>query len=248
MASIIEGYLGKRVDGTKSRMPARLDRWQSLTGLVLAVFIVGHLFFTSSILLGKEAMYKETKLFEGAMLFDAPAPWLVSLAAAIISVVFVLHAGLAMRKFPYKWKEYKVLKTHAWSLGHTDTILWMVQAGSGFAMFFLGSVHLWMMMTLPDKIGPYASSDRIYTDELGWLYALLLAAVIAHAMIGLYRLSVKWGIAVGSDPRRGRRRNKKLMWGAIVFFALMSYGALATYWSIGYEHRDRYSQRYEVRP
>jgi len=248
MASIIEGYLGKRVDGTKSRMPARLDRWQSITGLILALFIVGHMFFTSSILLGKETMFKETKLFEGGLFLDTPAPWIVSIAAAIIFGLFIVHAGLAMRKFPYKWKEYKMLKTHAFSLGHTDTILWMVQAGTGFAMFFLGSVHLWTMMTLPEKIGPFASADRIYGDRVGWLYALLLAMVISHAMIGLYRLSVKWGIGVGSHPREGRRRNKKLMWGAILFFALLGYSALSTYWSIGYDHRSHYGERFEVQP
>jgi len=67
MASIIEGYLGKRIDGTKSHMPALLDRWQSITGLILALFIIGHIFFTSSILLGKEAMSVETGIFEGSL-------------------------------------------------------------------------------------------------------------------------------------------------------------------------------------
>jgi fumarate reductase subunit C len=229
-------------------MPARLDRWQSITGLILALFIVGHMFFTSSILLGKEAMYKETKLFEGSFFLSTPAPWLVSVAAAIVFALFIVHAGLAMRKFPYKWREYKMLKTHAFSLGHTDTILWMVQAGTGFAMLFLGSIHLWMMMTLPEKIGPYASADRIFSDRAGWLYALLLAAVISHTMIGLYRLSVKWGIGVGPNPRKGRRRNKKLMWAAMIFFGLLGYSALGTYWSIGAQHHDRYGERYEVQP
>lgn len=244
MSDLIEGYLGKRVDGTKSRMPAVLDRWQSITGLILGLFIIGHMFFTSSILLGKDAMYTETKLFEGSLFLDRPEPMLVGFAATVIFMIFVIHAALAMRKFPYRWKEYKLLKTHSAHMGHTDTILWMVQAATGFGMFFLGSAHLWMMMSMPEKIGPYASSDRIYTDNMGFLYALLIALVILHAMVGLYRLTVKWGFTLLGNPREGRRRNKKLMWGAIIFFSLLAYSALGTYWKIGAEHRQNYGERY----
>jgi len=244
VSDLIEGYLRKRVDGTRSRVPAALDRWQSITGAILGLFIVGHMLFTSSILFGKDAMYAETKLFEGSLFLDTPQPALVSLAAAFIFAVFIIHAGLAMRKFPYRWREYKVLKTHSMHMGHMDTILWMVQAATGFGMFFLGSVHLWMMMTLPEKIGPYASADRIYSDKMGYLYALLIILVISHAFVGLYRLTLKWGICVGEDPRAGRRRNKKVLAGAVVFFSLLAYSALATYWSLGKAHSDRYGERY----
>ena len=202
------------------------------------------MFFTSSILLGQKAMYLESKLFEGSFFLDTPQPILVSISAMIVLILFIVHAALAMRKFPYKWKEYKVLKTHAFSLRHTDTILWMVQALTGFVMFFLGSAHLWMMISIPDKIGPYASADRIYSDHVGWLYTLLMAAVLLHTVVGLYRLSVKWGIGVGSHPREGRRRNKKIMWAALAFFAIMGYSALATYWVSGYQHRNHYGERY----
>jgi len=225
-------------------MPALLDRWQSITGLILGLFIIGHMFFTSSILFGKEIMYAETKLFEGSLFLDRPQPMLVGIAATIIFVIFVIHAGLAMRKFPYRWREYKVLKTHSAHMGHTDTILWMVQAVTGFGMFFLGSAHLWMMMSMPEKIGPYASSDRIYSDNMGFLYAWLIALVILHAMVGLYRLTVKWGFTLRTHPREGRARNKKLMWGAIIFFSLLAYSALGTYWQIGKEHRRNYGERY----
>ena len=102
MNDLIEGYLGKRVDGTKSRMPAVLDRWQSITGLILGLFIIGHMFFTSSILLGKDAMYAETKLFEGSLFLREPQPVIVGFAAMVIFLIFVIHAGLAMRKFPYR--------------------------------------------------------------------------------------------------------------------------------------------------
>ena len=169
---------------------------------------------------------------------------IVGIAATIIFIVFVIHAGLAMRKFPYRWREYKLLKTHSAHMGHTDTILWMVQAATGFGMFFLGSAHLWMMMSMPEKIGPYASSDRIYTDNMGFLYAMLIALVILHAMVGLYRLTMKWGFTVRNNPREARKRNKAIMWGAIIFFSLLAYSALGTYWKIGREHRQNYGERY----
>ena len=53
----------------KSRWPARLDWMQSVSGLVLALFMWGHMFFVSSILLGKDAMWTVAKAFEGYFVF-----------------------------------------------------------------------------------------------------------------------------------------------------------------------------------
>jgi len=242
--SVIEGYIGKREDGTKSRTPAKLDRWQSITGLILGLFIVGHMFFTSSILLGKDAMYFETKMFEGSLFLSEPKPFLVAIMGVIVFILFVLHSALAMRKFPYKWREYKMLKTHSLHIGHMDTLLWIVQAITGFAMFFLGSMHLWIVISMPEKIGPFASSDRIYTDNMVWLYGALIGLVVFHAMIGLYRLTMKWGFGAMQNPRANRKRNRAIMWVAIVFFSLLAYGALAKYWQIGKSHKSNYGERY----
>ncbi|TMG79194.1 MAG: succinate dehydrogenase/fumarate reductase cytochrome b subunit, partial [Betaproteobacteria bacterium] len=48
-----------------SRWPARLDLTQSATGLMLVLFMWGHMFFVSSILVSKDAMWTITKFFEG---------------------------------------------------------------------------------------------------------------------------------------------------------------------------------------
>ena len=40
----------------RNRWPARLDFAQSATGLILGLFMWGHMFFVSSILLGYDAM------------------------------------------------------------------------------------------------------------------------------------------------------------------------------------------------
>ena len=53
----------------KSRWPARLDVIQSATGLLLALFMWGHMFFVSSILISNDAMWTITKFFEGYFFF-----------------------------------------------------------------------------------------------------------------------------------------------------------------------------------
>ena len=63
----------------KSHWPARLDLVQSASGLVLALFMWGHMAFVSSILLGKDAMWTITKFFEGYFFFGRSYPWIVSL-------------------------------------------------------------------------------------------------------------------------------------------------------------------------
>ena len=74
------------------------------------------------------------------------------------------------------------------AMRHRDTTLWYVQVVTGFAMFFLASAHLLVVFLQPDNIGPYASSDRIWSGRFWILYALLLVCVHLHAGIGIYRL------------------------------------------------------------
>ena len=66
----------------KSRWPARLDLAQSATGLVLALFMWGHMFFVSSILISKDAMWTITKFFEGYFFFGTSYPVIVSFVVA----------------------------------------------------------------------------------------------------------------------------------------------------------------------
>jgi fumarate reductase subunit C len=225
-------------------MPARLDRWQSISGLILALFMWGHMLFVSTILISKDFMYAVTKMFEGSFLFSEPHPIIVTFSVAFIFGLFIFHAGLAMRKFPYKWREYKMLKTHAFALKHGDTNLWMVQAFTGFAMFFLGSVHLYILMANADKIGPYASSDRMWSEGMWLLYLLLLIAVELHGSIGLYRLCMKWGWCNGDDARAARKRLKKIKWGITVFFLTLGLLTLMAYVKIGIAHQDAVGERY----
>ena len=187
MSDLIEGYLGKTVEGKKSRLPAKLDFMQSFTGGFLALFMWAHMLLVSSILISKDFMYTVTKL-------------------------------------------------------------WFIQAFTGFVMFFLGSVHLYIIMTHSDAIGPYASSDRIWSEWMWPLYILLLLAVEFHGTIGLYRLCVKWGWFDGENPKATRKALKKLKWALTVFFLVLGFASLAAYMKIGYENSKNNVPRDSFKP
>jgi len=228
----------------KSAWPARMDLAQSLTGLALVLFMWGHMFFVSSILLGKDAMWTVTKFFEGYFIFGRSYPWVVSIVVAAVIALVAVHAALALRKFPSSYRQYAAFRAHAKMMRHTDTTLWLWQVATGFALFFLASVHLYVMLSKPDRIGPFESADRVWSDHFWPLYILLLLAVELHAGIGLYRLAVKWGWVGGADAAAARVRLKRIKWAITVFFLALGFATLAAYVKIGIDHADRYGERY----
>jgi fumarate reductase subunit C len=228
----------------RSRWPARLDWAQSATGLVLALFMWGHMFFVSSILLGKDAMWTVTKAFEGYFIFGRSLPWLVSVVVAVVLLIFVTHALLAVRKFPISYAQYRAFRDHANDMKHGDTTLWWWQVVTGFALFFLASMHLFVMLSRPDLIGPYESADRVWSDHYWVLYLVLLFAVELHGGIGLYRLAVKWNWFGGANPDATRRKLKTLKWALTVFFLALGLATLAAYIKIGIEHAPRAGETY----
>ncbi|MCB1701242.1 MAG: fumarate reductase cytochrome b subunit [Pseudomonadales bacterium] len=224
--------------------PARADVLQSLTGLLLVLFIWGHMFFESSILLGKDAMYWVSKMFEGEPVFGKPYPLLVSGVGVIIFTLIAVHAILAMRKFPGSYRQYQQFNSHMSDMRHPDTTLWYVQVVTGFAMFFLASAHLVVVILQPDNIGPYASSDRIWSGHFWILYALLLVSVHLHAGIGAYRLAMKWAPIPAASSKVTRRRFKLAMWCIIAFFLCLGTASLVTYMKIGKQHAPHAGERY----
>jgi len=242
--STVELLTGKNKLGKKSKIPAKLDFLQSATGLFLALFITFHILFESSILFGKGAMYKLTKMFEGEPFIEGGEPLIITALAFVIFSMFIFHAFLAMRKFPASYKEYQRYSAHRKLLKHSDTNLWFIQITTGFAMFFLGSIHLYMMMTNPENIGPYASADRIYSDWMWPMYLLLLISVVLHAWVGVYRLIIKWGWFDGKDPRKNRKRSKLIIKTLIAIYLVLGLVSLASYMKIGYDHKDDYGSRY----
>ena len=228
----------------KSLIPARLDFVQSATGLLLALFLWGHMFFVSSILVSEHAMWTITKMFEGYFLFGESHYWIVSAIVAVVIALFVTHAFLAMRKFPINYGQWRTFREHMHTMRHADTTLWFVQAATGFALFFLASIHLYVMLTHPERIGPVESADRVWSDLYWPLYLVLLFAVELHGGIGLYRLCVKWGWFAGSDPEATRRRLTKVKWALTTFFVVLGLATLAAYVKIGIAHAPQYGHPY----
>jgi len=218
------------------KVPARLDFIQSLTGLILAVFIMGHILFEASILVSHEMMYRVTIMFEGYYFFGETYPGIISFLAGAIFVIFITHALLAMRKFPSTYKQYKIIREHTGRMKHEDSSLWLLQVITGFIMFFIGSVHLYIMMTQPSNIGPFASSSRVVDEYMGFLYFSLLLSVVSHAFVGLYRLALKWGFMDGGDTKVSRKRFNLVMKIMIALYIVVGLSSLAKYTTIGMKH------------
>ncbi|MBN2894569.1 MAG: fumarate reductase cytochrome b subunit [Campylobacterales bacterium] len=229
------------------KTPARLDFLQSFTGIALALFISFHLLFESSILISKEAMYTLTQFFEGYYFFGQKYPLIISALAAFILLLIVVHASVALRKFPASYRQYRAFKTHMTRMNHHDTSLWAIQVSTGFAMFFLASIHLYTMITLPDQIGPYASSERIALDMMWPMYLLLLFAVVVHAGIGVYRLILKWGFFEPKNPKALHTRRallRSIMYFVITFYLVLGVASLGRYMVIGYSGEFAPGERY----
>lgn len=227
-----------------SRWPARLDVAEGATGFVLVLFMWGHMLFVSSILLGRDAMWTVTKFFEGYFFFGESHAWIVSLVVAFVITLIVVHAILAVRKFPINYRQFRAFRGHMRMIRHEDTTLWFWQVITGFALFFLAPAHLYVMLSRPDRIGPFESADRVWSDHFWPLYLLLLFAVELHAGIGLYRLAVKWGWFASDDAAATRSRLRKVKWTITAILLALGLATLAAYVKLGVEHRDRYGERY----
>ena len=178
----------------KSRLPARLDFLQSASGLALALFMWGHMFFVSSILLGKDAMWTITRFFEGYFFFGRAYPGIVSFVVAIVIVLLRRHAFLAVRKFPINYAQWRLFRSHMAHMKHEDTTLWFWQVVTGFALFFLATIAPVHHAHAPGEYRPVTSPPTACGAAMYWpLYLVLLFAVEMHGGIGLYRLCVKWG-------------------------------------------------------
>lgn len=146
-----------------------------------------------------------------------------------VFMIFILHAFLAMRKFPINYKQYLRFKTHKNMMGHNDTKMWGIQAYTGFIMFFLGSVHLYIMMTQPNTIGPIGSAYRFVHQHFWILYIVLLFAVELHGSIGLYRLAIKWGWFEAQTPQLTLKRLRKFKVFLSTFFIVLGLLTYAAY-------------------
>jgi len=226
----------------KSRLPARLDFLQSGTGLVLGLFVWVHIGLDASIIMGPDAFTWVSKNMELAFLSDTGHgyPIAVFFAVFVVFTLFIIHALLGMRKFPNSWKQHRIMKDQMAMMKHQDTNLWYIQILTGFIMFFAGSVHLYTMLTHPGSIDPYLCAGRVVSDNMWFVYLILLVAVALHGNIGLYRLCMKWGWFQGTDYQRGREiraKLKNLRNKLIIVFLSVGLLALLVFAIIGLRHK-----------
>ena len=244
MEQVIEAYTGVTTEGKKSRIPAKLDKMLTISGVVLAIFMMGHMFFVSTILLGKETMYTVTKLFELSFFFEDGLPIVVSLFVGIIAIIFVVHAILGIRKFPTSYRTYIKMREHSKMMKHADTSMWMFQWISGLIMMFAASIHLYIMFTQPQNIGPFASANRVVSEHMWLLYMVLLICVEIHGSVGLYRAAMKWGWFDGENPKATRAKILKAKKIISIFFLTLGFITLFAYIKIGLEQSDNVHEKY----
>jgi len=189
-----------------------------LSGLVLALFMWGHVSLVGSILTGARGFD-----WVATMLEDY---YIAQPTVAAIFLILLVHAVFASRKIPAKLAERRQVialtkglrdvpkrrttgEVHADPFEpHTESLLWIWQVRTGMVILVLASFHLVLLGldTLTPLFGERAGIESITSSARVrgglWLpYAILLVCVEFHASVGLYRLAIKWG--AGSRISRG---------------------------------------------
>jgi fumarate reductase subunit C len=166
------------------------------SGLILALFMWGHMMFVGSILTGT---YGFDWLALQLEIYFIAQPTVI-----VIFALFLVHAVLAARKIPAQLDERRKMIALGRGLknnAHAESALWIWQVRTGMIVLVLGSFHLVLLgldVLTPlfgERVGIESATSLERVQAGLWLpYAILLICVEFHASIGLYRLAVKWGV------------------------------------------------------
>jgi len=199
------------------------------TGLVLALFMWGHVILVGSILTGERGFDWLAMMLEDY--------YIAQPTVAAIFATFLVHAVLASRKIPAQLAERRQMIDLAKGLSqsgrervptrrdnspfvpHLESMLWIWQVRTGMVILVLGSFHLILIGVdiFTPLFGEYAgiesatSMSRV-TAGLWLPYAILLLCVEFHASVGLYRLAVKWGAGFLPHRRYLHRIEQFIFW------------------------------------
>lgn len=220
--------------GHSGRRQLAYELLSGVSGLILAVFMWGHVLLVGSILTGARGFDWLASTLERY--------YIAQPTVIIILVLFLLHAVFAGRKIPSKFRERRRMLEVARALrasggedrrdrptgiDHVDSLLWIWQVRTGAVILVLGSFHLLLLgldvLTPAFGNGPgIESATTLSRVQAGlWLpYAVLLLAVEFHASVGLYRLAVKWG--AGQRLSRVALRSIE----RIIFWLVLGIGAI----------------------
>jgi fumarate reductase subunit C len=206
---------------TAARSQLFYELISATSGLVLAVFMWGHMLLVGSILLG-------TRGFDW-MATQLETWYIAQPTVVVIFALFLVHAAFASRKIPAQLRERKQLVELSMDLQrswtpHLDSMLWVWQVRTGMVILVLGSFHILLLAVdvLTPLYGQHAGIESATTLERVraglWLpYAVLLLCVEFHASVGLYRLAVKWGAGRLLSRRALLRIERVLFWLILVF-------------------------------
>lgn len=203
---------------TASRRQLAYELVSGGSGLVLALFMWGHMVLVGSILTGERGFNWLATALEDY--------YIAQPTFAAILLLFVVHAALASRKIPAQLEERRRVIRLGRDLNsgngfapHHESILWIWQVRTGMLMLVLGSFHIVLLGLdiLTPLFGERPGIEALTSIERVraglWLpYAILLVCVEFHASIGMYRLAIKWG--AGSRLSRGTLRviERILLW------------------------------------
>jgi len=188
------------------------------SGLVLALFMWGHMILVGSILTGERGFD-----WMATMLEDY---YIAQPTVLFIFVLFLIHAVIASRKIPAQLDERrqliklgKDLKRSSGFDPHTESLLWIWQVRTGMTILVLGSFHLILLgldLLTPlfgERLGLEAITSLARVQAGLWLpYAVLLICVEFHAGVGLYRLAIKWSVGAFLTRKTLRVLEHLLLW------------------------------------
>jgi fumarate reductase subunit C len=199
------------------------------SGLLLALFMYGHVVLVGSILTGERGFD-----WMATMLEDY---YIAQPTVIVIFAMFLVHAVFASRKIPAQLQERKRMTELARGLSksgrehvatrtehspfrpHVESMLWIWQVRTGMVMLVLGSFHLVLMgldilTPLYGDIAGIESTTSLARVGAGlWLpYAVLLVCVEFHASVGLYRLAIKWGADLWISRKTMHRLERVIFW------------------------------------
>lgn len=201
------------------------------SGLLLALFMWGHMILVGSILTGRRGFDWMATVLEDY--------YIAQPTVLAIFVLFLVHAYFAARKIPAKVEERRVLlrlsrdlsdtaasRNHAYQ-PHLESMLWIWQLRTGVVILVLGSFHIMLLgldVLTPVfglRAGIEAETTVARVSGGLWLpYAILLLCVEFHASVGLYRLAVKWGAGRFLSRRVLRVLEQILLWSILALGAV----------------------------
>lgn len=255
--SATENICGVGLENAKrqSRKTAYLDVGQSVTGLILGLFLFCHMAFTGSVNFGKDLFANLIETSGGAFIDGQEHLWMHVAFVGFITLCVMIHAFCALRRFPTSYRQYRDMKGHYKLLQHQDTTLWVVQIVTGFLLFFFVFTHVMPMLFNPG--GFDVNLIGLHTYHMGMIFTFVFLVITElHGMIGLYRLGVKWEIfqkspdkaLIDQRERVGDRAGfrKTMLFVALIMIVLGTLTAWTNY-SIGADVDGQEDQiRYEL--